>query len=375
MYKVCHMTSAHPRYDTRILEKECTSLAKAGFQVYLIVNDDKADEQVNGVNIVSTGMKFTSRKSRMTKGAKAVYKVAKDLDADVYHFHDPELLPYGLKLFKAGKHVIFDSHEDYFKQIKIKTYIPGLIRKPVAKFYYNYESKISRKIDAVIFPAAEPDGTTIFHGRSRREVIVGNLPILCDDRSVDVSKNIGLRTICQTGVLTAARGITEMVIAGYRTKSKVILAGPIAESYKEILMNMPEYECVDYRGIVRHDEVLDIFRESAVGFSVLQNVGQYGEATNLPTKVYEYASFGLPVIGSVTPPSLKEFLEKNNCGIAVNAANVDEIVNALDYLYNHADEAVSMGQNGKAAVERDYNWETDANKLVTLYKEILQEPQ
>lgn len=374
MYKVCHMTSAHPRYDTRILEKECTSLAKAGFQVFLIVNDDKADEQVNGVNIVSTGMKFSSRKSRMTKGAKAVYKVAKDLDADIYHFHDPELLPYGLKLFKAGKHVIFDSHEDYFKQIKIKTYIPGLIRKPVASFYYSYESKITRKIDAVIFPAAEPDGTTIFHGRSRREVIVGNLPILCDDRSVDVMKNIGSRTICQTGVLTAARGITEMVIAGYRTKSKVILAGPIAESYKEILMNMPEYECVDYRGMVRHDEVLDIFRESAVGFSVLSNVGQYGEATNLPTKVYEYASFGLPVIGSVTPPSLKEFLEKNNCGIAVNASNVDEIVNALDYLYNHADEAVSMGQNGKAAVERDYNWETDANKLVTLYKEILQEP-
>lgn len=374
MYKVCHMTSAHPRYDTRILEKECTSLAKAGFQVFLIVNDDKADEQVNGVNIVSTGMKFSSRKSRMTKGAKAVYKVAKDLDADVYHFHDPELLPYGLKLFKAGKHVIFDSHEDYFKQIKIKTYIPGLIRKPVASFYYSYESRIAKKIDAVIFPAFEPDGTTIFHGRSRREVVVGNLPILCDDRSVDVRKNLESRTICQTGVLTAARGITEMVIAGYRTKSKVILAGPIAESYKEILTSMPEYECVDYRGTVRHDEVLDIFRESAVGFSVLRNVGQYGEATNLPTKVYEYASFGLPVIGSVTPPSLKRFLEDNNCGIAVDAENVDEIVNALDYLYNHADEAVSMGQNGKAAVERDYNWETDANKLVTLYKEILQEP-
>ena len=32
-----------------------------------------------------------------------------------------------------------------------------------------------------------------------------------------------------------------------------------------------------------------------------------------------------------------------------------------------------MGQNGKAAVERDYNWETDANKLVALYNEILEE--
>ena len=84
MYKVCHMTSAHPRYDPRILEKECTSLAKAGFQVYLIVNDDKADEQYNGVNIVSTGMTFSGRRARMTKGAKAVYKQAIELDADVF---------------------------------------------------------------------------------------------------------------------------------------------------------------------------------------------------------------------------------------------------------------------------------------------------
>ena len=75
----------------------------------------------------------------------------------------------------------------------------------------------------------------------------------------------------------------------------------------------------------------------------------------------------------MTPPSLKDFLEKNHCGIAVKADDVDEIVNALDYLYNHADEAVAMGQNAKAVVERDYNWETDANKLIALYNEILGE--
>ena len=373
MYKVCHMTSAHPRYDPRILEKECTSLAKAGFQVYLIVNDDKADEQVKGVNIVSTGMTFSGRRARMTKGAKAVYKKALELNADVYHFHDPELLPFGLKLAKAGKHVIYDSHEHCYKQISIKTYIPGIIRKPVAKCFLNYETKVSKRVDAVIFPAPSPDGNTIFHGRSKRDVLIGNLPILGDDRDVDVRSNINNKTICQTGILTAARGVTEMIIAGYRTGSKVILAGRIADSYLETLKQMPEFACVDYRGVVKHDEVQKIFKESAVGFSVLHNVGQYKDLTNLPTKVYEYGSYGLPIIGSVTPASLKDFLEKNHCGIAVNADNVDEIVNALDYLYNHADETVAMGQNGKAAVERDYNWENDANKLVALYKEILEE--
>ena len=164
-----------------------------------------------------------------------------------------------------------------------------------------------------------------------------------------------------------------MIIAGYRTGSRVILAGRIADSYLETLKSMPEFACVDYRGVLKHDEVQGILKESAIGFSVLHNVGQYKDLTNLPTKVYEYGSYGLPIIGSVTPPSLKDFLEDNHCGIAVKADDVDEIVNALDYLYNHADEAVAMGQNGKAAVERDYNWETDANKLVALYNEILEE--
>lgn len=372
MFKVCHMTSAHPRYDPRILEKECTSLAKAGFDVYLVVNDDKAGEVFNGVNIVSTGRKFSGRRARMTKGAKAVYKKALELDCDLYHFHDPELLPYGLKLAKAGKHVIYDSHEDCYKQISIKTYIPAIIRKPVAKIFLNYESKVSRRVDAVIFPAPSPDGNTIFHGRSKRDVLIGNLPILGSDREVDVRSNLEKRTICQVGALTAARGITEMVIAGYRTGSRVILAGPITDSYMQTLKQMPEFACVDYRGVLKHDEVSRIFKESAIGFSVLHNVGQYKDLTNLPTKVYEYGSYGLPIIGSVTPPSLKDFLEKNHCGIAADAENVDEIVNAIDYLYNHADEAVTMGQNAKKAVERDYNWETDANKLVSLYKEILE---
>ncbi len=42
--KVCHLTSAHQRYDVRIFQKECLSLAKHGYDVTLIVNDDLEDE-------------------------------------------------------------------------------------------------------------------------------------------------------------------------------------------------------------------------------------------------------------------------------------------------------------------------------------------
>jgi hypothetical protein len=43
--KIAHLTSAHPRYDTRIFIKMCTSLAMSGYKVSLIVADGQGSER------------------------------------------------------------------------------------------------------------------------------------------------------------------------------------------------------------------------------------------------------------------------------------------------------------------------------------------
>jgi hypothetical protein len=68
--RIAHLTSVHPRYDTRIFLKECTSLANAGFEVNLIVADGQGDEKKNGVNIIDTGEKSPNRIKRMTDTIK-----------------------------------------------------------------------------------------------------------------------------------------------------------------------------------------------------------------------------------------------------------------------------------------------------------------
>lgn len=372
LYKsvVCHISSAHSRYDVRIFEKECVSLAKAGFNVYLVINDDAPDEIIEGVHICSTGKTFKKRMDRMRKGTREVYELAKKIDADIYHFHDPELLQYGLKLKRQNKRVIFDSHERYAKQILAKAYIPKFMRKVVSSAYHSYETKVCKKIDATIIPSTRDDFTS-FAGRSKQCVIVGNFPILQKDRNVDVRRNLKQRIMVQPGSLTENRGITEMVKAGHLTQSKVILAGDISDEYKDYLFSLKEASCIEYRGQLRQTEVYDLIREGGIGISVLHDVGQYSAISAPPTKVLEYASFGIPIIGSKTAKALCEFIETYRCGLAINPLDMDEYIAAINYLYENPDEAIEMGKRGKKAVEEKYNWESDAGKLISLYKDIL----
>ena len=109
---ICHLTSVHPRYDTRIFIKQCVSLAKADYGVSLIVADGKGNEEKDGVKILDIGISRFGRAGRMTRTVIAVYKKALNMNADIYHFHDPELIPAGLLLKALGKKVIYDVHED-----------------------------------------------------------------------------------------------------------------------------------------------------------------------------------------------------------------------------------------------------------------------
>lgn len=369
MVKVCHMTSAHAQEDDRIFCKECVSLAKAGYEVYVVACGESYDK--NGVHIVGVGEISGNRLKRMTEGAKSVYRKALELDCDIYHFHDPELLPYGVMLKKKGKKVIFDSHERYTYQLRDKPYLPKWISVPLAKLYGLYENHVLHQLDAVIFPCTM-DGGNPFEGLCRRTPIISNAAILDEFYyRFDPNSNKKSQQICYVGGLTEARGITADMIAAKKAGAVLALAGDFSsEEYHHTLCDMPEYACVDYRGKLNRKQVADLIAESKVGLCTLLDRGQYLHLDTFGIKVFEYLSMGVPVILSKSDFNCR-MVEKYQFGVCVDPENTDEIAEAIRHLIDHPEEAKHMGENGRKAVKEEFNWGVEEKKLLRLYEAIM----
>lgn len=366
MTKVTHLTSVHRRYDTRIFLKECQSLAKAGFSVSLIVADGLSDESQAGVKIFGVE-KSSSRIDRMRNATKRVYKKALCLDSDIYHLHDPELMPVGLKLKSQGKKVIFDAHEDLPLQLLNKSYSRKWVLKLLSRLASVYESYACKKFDGVI--AATPTIERKFKKINPHSISVNNYPV--SEEVVDTPRDFkGVQGFCYVGGIDEIRGIYQMIEAleYLPEKIKFHLAGSFSsDSLEQKVKSLPQWSKVKFHGFVDRSGVAETYKSSFAGLVTLHPIPNYLDS--LPVKMFEYMGAGLPVIAS-NIPLWNQIVSEESCGICVNPFKPKEIAKAVQYLYENPEKAREMGRNGQKAVEQKYNWAIEEEKLIKLYKSM-----
>ena len=352
--KICHVTSVHPSTDVRIAVKECPSLAEAGYDTYLVAPGKSREE--NGVHIVGIGDSPINRIKRILTFSEEAYQKALSLNCVVYHLHDPELLPYGLKLKKRGKIVIFDSHEDIPAQIRDKYWIPKALRQIVSAAYSKYQTYALRHFDAVI--AATPYIAERLKSCANKVVIVNNYPKLDDIAFQNKPFFQREKIIGYAGSLDDNRGRKVVVEAMKFIDGKLYLAGnETIEGYENIV------NC----GVLNREEVNKLYENSRMGIVLYQPAANHYKAQ--PVKMFEYMAAGLPVVAS-NFLLWQDIVAKNQCGICVEPTNPAQVSEACNKLLNDPGLAEEMGRNGRKAVETVYNWEKEKQVLLKLYQDL-----
>ncbi len=368
--RIAHLTSVHPRYDTRIFIKECRSLANNGYNVSLIVADGRGNEEKAGVNIHDVG-KLPGRINRMLKTTQKVYQMALKLDSDIYHLHDPELIPIGLKLLKQGKKVVFDAHEDLPKQVLSKPYLKSWQARPLSWLVKKFENYALAKYSGIV--AATPFIRDKFTVINSCTVDINNYPCLSEFPTVCRSKNVNTKSeasVCYVGGLSKVRGIKGIVQSMAYVQSDVNLniAGAFSEvDFEKEVKALSSWSVVRELGFLDREGIQNTLSNSIAGLVTLHPIINYLDA--LPVKMFEYMAAGLPVISSDIP-LWKEIIEGNECGICVNPMNPKAIAESIDYLVRNHEEAKIMGENGKKAVREKYNWSIEEKKLTDFYETL-----
>lgn len=369
MTKVCHVTSVHPPEDVRIFQKECVSLARAGYDVTLV--QQGGDYEKDGVHILGFGDIAPNRFQRMLMTAWRAYRRALEADADVYHLHDPELLPYGLKLKKKGKKVIFDSHENTLECILQKEWIPAPLRKMVYHWFKAHQEGVCRQLNAVI--SVTPNIVEYFRSINSRTVQVANFPILPakmpplpeqSDRTLVFAGGISL----QWNHHTIIKALEKLPDCEY------LLCGIADTPYLQELQALPAWERVRYLGRVPHGEVAALLAQSTVGMAVVSysRNSDWKNGTMGNTKIFEEMLAGLPVV-CTNFVLWREFVDRYHCGICIDPENPGEIASAVQYLLDHPEEARQMGENGRRAIKEEFNWGVEEKKLLALYDALAAE--
>lgn len=368
MARIVHLSSVHPPYDVRIFHKECGSIAKAGHEV-ILVHAGKGDAERNGVRLIQVPAP-TGRVARMLRTSSQLYHVALGLQADIYHFHDPELILLGLRLRLHGRKVVYDVHEELPQDIMEKAWLPKPLRLLIAGAAYLCEGVAGLAFNGII--ASRP--ALLGRFPARKTALVNNYPMLGELAQPGAVPIRERPPICAyVGGMSPERGFLELVEALGRLPDTVPLEVHIAglvdpPELVETAQKMPGWKRVRLLGWQSRAQVADLLNRSRFGVVTFLPIANH--IRSHPTKLFEYMSAGLPTLGS-NIPLWQEIIVAAGVGRTADPKDPQAFAAALQWMAEHPEECETMGRTGVELINTRYNWSIEADSLLALYRRIL----
>ena len=376
MSKVCILSSVHIALDNRVFYREARSLQRAGYEVTLIAIHDQ-DEVKEGIQIQA--LPKVPRWQRSLLWLKLL-RMARQTKADIYHFHDPELLLVTPWLrWLTGKPTVYDIHEVYPDFIKVKDYMPAWLRYPIAWAFRWLEPLLARLQSGLIF--SDDEIGKAFSRVKRPKTTLFNFPDMSlVEKGIEATQTAVTRQpiILYLGGMERNRG-TALMMAAF---GQVLAEMPQAKLWLVGHFMPPELEQevrdeAERRGIshaltitgrVPFETIGGYLQQAQVGWVSWQPVPK--NEKNIPTKLFEYMSYAVSIVSSDLL-STRPFVQDDRNGYRVTADYSGAHAQAILKLLRDPEAADDMGRRGQELVLTQYNWSMMEERLFRLYQELL----
>ena len=385
--RICILSSVHIALDNRVFYREACSLQRAGYEVTLIAVHDRAEVK-EGVRIVP--LPRVPRWQRPLLWGKVV-ELALAVDADLYLFHDPELLlPTPLLRLQTGAPTIYDVHEANADFIAVKDYMPAALRYPAAWVFGWLEPLLARLQSGLIFADdqialdfAEIDvaKTTLFNFPSVEFVRRASLTPALSEREREAEPEAEPEqepTVLYLGGMERNRGSGLMVEAFARVvrempAARLLVVGHFMppELEDEIMAHAARLgiaDAVTLTGRVPFENIGRYLQQATIGWVTWQPARK--NQKNIPTKLFEYMAYGLPVVSSDLP-STRPFVHDGVNGYRVRADDPDAHAAVILSLLSDREYAARLGRAGQILVQERWNWQEMEKRLLRLVAELI----
>ncbi|MEI6594936.1 MAG: glycosyltransferase [Bacteroidota bacterium] len=372
--KVCHFASVHTIVDTRVFYRECVSLAKHFDVTYIGIGNFSGMR--DGVKIIGVHNPETRLKRLFNTTFKVCYLALKE-DADIYHFHDAEMIVFGILLRILGKKVIYDIHENTYEDIMNKPWVPQR-----TKFFLGKSYRLMEWFASLFMPFILVIGRVEFAKR----FMTKNYTIIQNFADTNELKKF---RIADRSKLANNLFYIGTVYDYYYNFSKLIEAIYLLKQQNKIV----QLHCVGYLGTLverglQNDENYKAVKDQITFYSHIVHPGGFEISKickigiclkNQPEEIlvsherkfFEYMAIGMPMI-TCDSHIYKDIIDQYQVGKYVDLEDANALSKTIDNLFTNDAELLQMSKNCITASEQKYDWESQEKLLLELYQKQIE---
>lgn len=367
---VCFVSAAHPPEDVRVVIKEAASLAAVGYVVsHLAPAARAACWSAHGITI-TTYVRRPGLTGRLL-ALPALARRAARSGARVLHANEPDAwLAALIAARRTGARVVLDVHEHYPSTFAA-LHVPHAVAGPAARAVARFIRWATARADATV---VAKDG---LEAECRGRVLAArNYALLATAPRPGPRPAVEAPVLVHAGAMTRARGWPVLLeaLARMRAPARLWLIGRFTDGSEAAFhervaaLGLPDRVRID--PWMPHAVMMAELSHADIGV-VLFQPGLANHTHALPHKLFDAMAAGLPVIAPSHAPEVAAAVAESGAGLVVDAADATAVARALDELAADPALRARLGMAGRAAVERRYCWEREAEGLVALYRDLM----